>query len=156
MNILIIFSDSCVYVCLLFNVTCYYVVVCLVCTSSPCLRTLRVDRGPRPQATYNCGVSSLAKSAICQKQERSRQWARKQRHQSKKSSGRVIRLSVWAQVHANTLTWQVMMGDKFSCSSTSTRFLRGRGWKKKVSPSSRGIAEENSGSSSSSPKWAIW
>lgn len=34
-------------------------------TSSPCLRTLRDDRGPRPQATYNCGVSSLAKSAIC-------------------------------------------------------------------------------------------
>ncbi|TNN71118.1 hypothetical protein EYF80_018638 [Liparis tanakae] len=44
------------------------------------------------------------------------------------------------------------MGERFSCSSTSTRFLRGRGWKKKVSPSSNGIAEENSGSSSSSPK----
>lgn len=34
-------------------------------TSSPCLKTLRDDLGPRPQATYNWGVSSLAKSAIC-------------------------------------------------------------------------------------------
>lgn len=34
-------------------------------TSSPCLKTLKDDLGPRPQATYNWGVSSLAKSAIC-------------------------------------------------------------------------------------------
>lgn len=45
--------------------TCHQV---FVFTSSPCLRTLSVDLGPRPQATYNWGVSSLAKSAICQKQ----------------------------------------------------------------------------------------
>lgn len=32
-------------------------------TSSPCLSTLKVDFGPLPQAMYNCGVSSLAKSA---------------------------------------------------------------------------------------------
>lgn len=51
--------------------------VCVSCTSSPCLRTLRVDRGPRPQATYNCGVSSLAKSAICQKQKETYEPTRK-------------------------------------------------------------------------------
>lgn len=46
-------------------------------TSSPCLRTLRVDLGPLPQATYNCGVSSLAKSAICQQKEKTCEPARK-------------------------------------------------------------------------------
>lgn len=30
-------------------------------TSSPCLKTLNVDLDPRPQAMYNCGVSSAAK-----------------------------------------------------------------------------------------------
>ena len=54
------------------------------------------------------------------------------------------------------LTRQFMMGDKLSCWSTSTRFLSGLGAKKKVSPSSRGMALLNSGSSSSSPRWAIW
>ncbi len=48
------------------------------------------------------------------------------------------------------------MGDRLSISSTWTRFFKGRGGKKKVSPSSSCIAEENSGSSSSSPRWAIW
>ena len=33
-------------------------------TSRPCLKTLSEERGPLPQAAYNCGVSSLAKSAI--------------------------------------------------------------------------------------------
>lgn len=39
--------------------------LCCALTSSPCLKTRRVDLGPLPHATYNCGVSSLAKSAIC-------------------------------------------------------------------------------------------
>lgn len=29
-------------------------------TSRPCLKTLNVDLEPRPQAIYNCGVSSAA------------------------------------------------------------------------------------------------
>lgn len=33
-------------------------------TSKPCRRIRNVDRGPRPHVTYNCGVSSLARSAI--------------------------------------------------------------------------------------------
>ena len=33
-------------------------------TSKPCLSTRIVLLGPRPQATYNCGVSSWAKSAM--------------------------------------------------------------------------------------------
>ena len=33
-------------------------------TSKPCRNTLRVERGPLPQRVYNCGVSSLAKSAV--------------------------------------------------------------------------------------------
>ena len=41
-----------------------------VCTSSPCLRTLRVDLGPLPQATYSWGVSSFAKSAIWDKKKK--------------------------------------------------------------------------------------
>lgn len=45
------------------------VCICMcVSTSSPWRRTLIVDLGPRPQATYNWGVSSLARSAICHKQ----------------------------------------------------------------------------------------
>lgn len=47
------------------------------------------------------------------------------------------------------------MGDNESISSTNTKFLNILGAKKNVSPSSRGIAELNSGSSSSSPKFAI-
>lgn len=31
-------------------------------TSSPCLKTLKVDLDPRPQAMYNCGVSSAART----------------------------------------------------------------------------------------------
>ena len=31
-------------------------------TSRPCLNTLKVDLEPRPQAIYNCGVSSVAKT----------------------------------------------------------------------------------------------
>lgn len=30
-------------------------------TSRPCLKTLKEDLEPRPQAIYNCGVSSAAK-----------------------------------------------------------------------------------------------
>lgn len=33
-------------------------------TSRPCLKTLKVDLEPRPQAIYNCGVSSAAKIKI--------------------------------------------------------------------------------------------
>lgn len=50
------------------------------------------------------------------------------------------------------LTCACMIGDKLSSSSTTTKFLRGRGWNKKVSPSSKGMALLNSGSSSSSPR----
>ena len=32
-------------------------------TSNPWRKTLKVERGPRPHAIYNWGVSSLAKSA---------------------------------------------------------------------------------------------
>ena len=53
-------------------------------------------------------------------------------------------------------TWQDIIGAKLSISSTSTKFLRPLGVKKKVVPSSSSIALENSGSSSSSPRWAIW
>lgn len=49
-------------------------------------------------------------------------------------------------------TWHAMIGLKLSSSSTRTRFFSGRGAKKKVSPSSSCIAEEYSGSPSSSPK----
>lgn len=41
-------------------------------------------------------------------------------------------------------------------SSTITKFFNALGAKKNVSPSSKGMAELNSGSSSSSPKCAIW
>ncbi|RNA15961.1 hypothetical protein BpHYR1_040439 [Brachionus plicatilis] len=44
------------------------------------------------------------------------------------------------------------MGDKLSNSSTRTKFFRALASKKKVSSSSRGIAELNSGSSSSHRK----
>ena len=33
-------------------------------TSRPCRKTRRVDRGPRPQAAYNWGVSSLAENQV--------------------------------------------------------------------------------------------
>ena len=33
-------------------------------TSSPCRSTRSEDLGPRPHATYSCGVSSLARSEI--------------------------------------------------------------------------------------------
>lgn len=59
------------------------------------------------------------------------------------------------EVTGKTHTWQNKMGERLSNSSTSTRFLSGLGWKKNVSPSSRGMADENSGSSSSSPRCAI-
>lgn len=85
-------------------------------TSKPCLKTLSDDLGPLPQAMYNWGVSSPAKSA----------------------------------------TLHDKMGERDSNSSTSTRLRSGLGAKKKVSPSSSGIAELNSSSSSSSPRWAIW
>lgn len=52
-------------------------------------------------------------------------------------------------------TWQAKIGESESNSSTSTRFRSGLGAKKKVSPSSKGMAELNSGSSSSSPRCAI-
>lgn len=84
MNKLITIQPVCdnVYVCLH---ACYVVIymlnICVcVCTSKPCRRTLRVDRGPRPQATYNCGVSSLAKSAICYKRDEKYEPARKVKH----------------------------------------------------------------------------
>ena len=48
-----------------------------------------------------------------------------------------------------------IIGDSDSNSSTRTRFLSGLGAKKNVSPSSKGIALLNSGSSSSSPRCAI-
>lgn len=68
----------CVCVC---TCSCLHAMLLLcVCTSNPCLRTLKVDRGPRPQATYNCGVSSLAKSAICQKQEEKETMNHKELH----------------------------------------------------------------------------
>lgn len=56
-------------VCVLVPVpACMLQSVCVcVFTSNPCLRTLKVDLGPRPQATYSWGVSSLAKSAIFKK-----------------------------------------------------------------------------------------
>ena len=53
-------------------------------------------------------------------------------------------------------TWHDITGAKLSSSSTSTKFLRPLGVKKKVVPSSSSIALENSGSSSSSPRCAIW
>ena len=39
-------------------------VECPQLTSRPCRSTRKVDLGPRPHNVYNCGVSSLAKSAI--------------------------------------------------------------------------------------------
>lgn len=38
-------------------------------TSRPCLNTLKVDLEPRPQAIYNCGVSSAAKIKNINKNE---------------------------------------------------------------------------------------
>lgn len=54
------------------------------------------------------------------------------------------------------LTWQDVIGDKLSISSTITKFLSGLGEKKNVVPSSSGLALLNLGSSSSSPRRAIW
>lgn len=50
------------------------------------------------------------------------------------------------------LSYLPNIGESESNSSTRTKFLRGLGAKKNVSPSSNGMAELNSGSSSSSPK----
>lgn len=57
---------------------------------------------------------------------------------------------------AKSATLHDIMGDNDSISSTRTKLWSGLGAKKKVSPSSKGIAELNSSSSSSSPKRAIW
>lgn len=56
---------------------------------------------------------------------------------------------------AKSATCDDIIGEKDGISSTITKFFKGLGAKKKVSPSSKGIAELNSGSSSSSPKCAI-
>lgn len=59
-------------------------------------------------------------------------------------------------LHCTHPTWHAITGERFSISSTSIKFFRPRGAKWNVSPSSRAIALENSTSSSSSPRWAIW
>lgn len=54
------------------------------------------------------------------------------------------------------ITWQFIIGERLSTSSTCTKFFRDLGEKKKVSPSSNGVLLLNLGSSSSSPNCAIW
>lgn len=59
-------------------------------------------------------------------------------------------------IHRTKLTYAVISGDKLSIWSTTAKFVSPRGAKKNVSPSSSCIRDENSGSSSSSPRCAIW
>lgn len=146
----------------LFSQECVCVYVCMY------LQSMSKDPQSRPgsSSTGNIQLRSIFIGQISNLSKTGRDvWASKEMHCFYYSSTAPTCLGgpgVWTSAgrqtdrHTHTLTWQDMMGDKFSCSSTSTRFLRGRGWKKKVSPSSSGIAEENSGSSSSSPRWAIW
>lgn len=56
---------------------------------------------------------------------------------------------------AKSATREERIGERDSNSSTRTRFRSGLGAKKNVSPSSKGMAELNSNSSSSSPRCAI-
>lgn len=123
-------------------------------TSRPWRKTRTDERGPRPHIKYNCGVSSLARSATWQPIKSIHIYI------NLVNVPKFIIFLFQAKKNIfffNLETVHLPITGAYECSSsTITRFFNGRGAKKNVSPSSSGIAELNSGSSSSSPRWAIW